>query len=395
MSDSSPGPQERELVATVERFVARDVAPAAARHERDGTYPDELVATMRTLGLFGLAVPEEYGGLALSLPAMARVFEALSKGWSTAAAFLNSHSTVAHAIARYGTAAQQALYLPRLATGELRGSMCLTEPQGGSDLQAIETRADATAAGEVRLTGTKIYVTNGARAGLLLVLAKTDRNAAKPSLGMGLFLVETRCEGVKVGGGYRKMGFHQVDTVEIVLDGAVVSRQQSLLGEVEGRGFPQLMESLEIGRIAIAASAVGIAAAALGAALRYARERKAFGKTIDQHQAIQLRLAEMATRLVAARELTLRAAAEKQSGARADMASAMAKLYASEAAVEITREAMRVFGGAGYIADYQVERLHREALLYLVGEGTNDINKLVIARRLLDGSEAALLDLPQ
>jgi alkylation response protein AidB-like acyl-CoA dehydrogenase len=320
------------------------------------------------------------------------VFEALAKGWSSAAAFINSHCTVAYALARHGTEAQKARYLPRLATGESRGSLCLTEPQGGSDLQAIATRADAVEDG-YRLAGNKVYVTNGARAGLLLVLAKTDRHAAKPSLGLSLFLVEMPRDGVRVGGGYQKMGFHQVDTVEIILEGAVVSKE-ALLGGEAGRGFAQLMESLEIGRIAIAASAVGVAAAALGASLRYAAERKAFGKTINQHQAVQLRLAEMATRLVAAREITLRAAEEKQTGGRADMVSAMAKLYASEAAVEITQDAIRVHGGAGYIADYQVERLHREALLYLVGEGTNDINKLVIARRLIDGSEAALLELP-
>ncbi len=224
------------------------------------------------------------------------------------------------------------------------------------------------------------------------MLAKTDRTAAKPSQGISLFLVEKPCEGVTVGGTYQKMGFHQVDTVEIRVERALVAKN-ALLGGVEGKGFGQLMESLELGRITIAASAVGVAAAALKAALNFAADRKAFGKTINQHQAIQLRLAEMATRLVAAREVTMRAATEKQSGARADMASAMAKLYASEAAAEITREAMRVLGGAGYIADYQVERLHREALLYLVGEGTNDINKLVIARRLLDGSEATLLGL--
>ncbi len=384
--------EERQIVETVERFVAKDVTPAAAKHEREGTYPDALVAQMKALGLFGVAVPETYGGLGLSMPAVAAVFETLAAGWSSLAACINGHSTLAYAIARHGTEAQKARYLPKLATGEHRGAICLTEPQAGSDLQAIETRADA-AEGGYRLTGNKIYVTNGARASLLLVLAKTDRTAAKPSQGISLFLVEKPRDDVTVGSTYQKMGFHQVDTVEIRIEGALVAKD-ALLGGVEGKGFSQLMESLEIGRITIAASAVGVAAAALKVALSFAADRKAFGKTINQHQAIQLRLAEMATRLVAARAITMRAAGEKQSGARADMASAMAKLYASEAAAEITREAMRVLGGAGYIADYQVERLHREALLYLVGEGTNDINKLVIARRLLDGSEAELLGLP-
>lgn len=392
MTPAGLSSEEHQIVEAVDRFVAKDVAPMVAKHERDGTYPDALVASMKTLGLFGVAVPEAYGGLGLSLPAVACVFERLCTGWSSLGAYINSHSTLAYAIASHGTDAQKARYLPKLATGEIRGAMCLTEPQAGSDLQAIETRADATDGG-YWLTGTKIYVTNGARANLLLVLAKTDRNASKPSQGISLFLVEKPREGVTVGGTYQKMGFPQVDTVEIGIEHAQVS-QEALLGGVEGKGFGQLMESLEVGRITIAASAVGVAATALKTALSFAADRKAFGKIIDQHQAIQLRLAEMATRLVAAREITMRAAVEKASGGRADMASAMAKLYASEAAAEITREAMRVLGGAGYIADYQVERLHREALLYLVGEGTNDINKLVIARRLLDGSEAQLLGLP-
>lgn len=384
--------EEREIVATVARFVAKDVAPVAARHEREGTYPDGLVATMRALGLFGIGVPETHGGLGLSVPALACVFEELAKGWTAVAAYVNSHSTVAHALARYGTPAQKSLWLPKLASGEARGSLLLTEPHAGSDLQAIATRAERIDGG-YRITGNKIYVTNGGRAGLLLVLAKTDRAAAKPSQGMSLFLVPKPHQGVTVTTTFQKMGFAQVDTVGIDLDGARLPAD-ALLGGVEGAGFAQLMEALEVGRITIAASAVGLAAAALGAAMRFAGERQTFGKPINQHQAIQLRLAEMATRLVAARQITMHAAEVKESGARADMVSAMAKLMASEACVEITQDSMRVHGGHGYIADYQVERLHREAMLYLVGEGTNDINKLVIARRMLDSNEASLLGLP-
>jgi alkylation response protein AidB-like acyl-CoA dehydrogenase len=383
--------EEQAIVETVARFVTRDVTPAVAKHERDGTYPDALVATMRSLGLFGVAVPEAYGGLGLSMPAVAAVFETLSQGWSSLAATINSHSTLAHALARYGSEAQKAHWLPKLATGEVRGSLCLTEPHAGSDLQAIETRAEPAGSGFV-LSGTKIYVTNGGRADLLLVLAKTSRTATKPSQSMSLLLVPKTTPGVAVGSTYRKMGFHQVDTVEIRLEQAKLGAN-AILGSHEGAGFAQLMESLEVGRIAIAASAVGVAAAALAAAMRFAAGRMAFGKPIDRHQAIELRLAEMATRLIAARQVTRLAAEAKQAGGRADMVSAMAKLYASEAAVEITRDAIRVHGGHGYITDYQVERLHREALLYLVGEGTNDINKLVIARRLRDGSESSLLGL--
>ena len=383
--------EEQAIVETVSRFVARDVAPVVAKHEREGSYPDELVAIMKSLGLFGVAVPESSGGLGLSMPAAAAVFETLSQGWSSLAAYINSHSTVAYAISRYGSETQKAHWLPKLATGDVRAAMCLTEPHAGSDLQAIETRAETTPGG-MTVSGSKIYVTNGGRADLLLVLAKTNRTAAKPSQSMSLLLVPKTTPGVAVGGAYKKMGFHQVDTVEITLD-KVRLGVDAILGEREGAGFAQLMEALEVGRIAIAASGVGVAAASLKAAMRFASERKAFGKPIDQHQAIELRLAEMATKLVAARQVTMLAAETKQAGGRADMVSSLAKLYASEAAAEITQDAIRVHGGHGYIADYQVERLHREALLYLVGEGTNDINKLVIARRLREGSETGLLGL--
>ncbi|MFO1173135.1 MAG: acyl-CoA dehydrogenase family protein [Hyphomicrobiaceae bacterium] len=383
--------EEQAIVDTVARFVTRDVAPAVAKHEREGTYPDALVAAMKELGLFGVAVPETYGGLGLSQPAAAAVFETLSQGWSSLAAYINSHSTVAYAISRYGSEAQKSQWLPKLATGEVRAAMCLTEPHAGSDLQAIETKAEP-AGGGLALSGNKIYVTNGGRADLLMVLAKTDRAAAKPSQSMSLLLVPKTAPGLAVGGTYRKMGFHLVDTVEIRFEQAKLGAD-AVLGDQIGKGFAQLMESLEVGRIAIAASAVGVAAASLKAAMQFASERKAFGKPIDQHQAIELRLAEMATKLLAARQVTLLAAETKQAGGRADMVSAMAKLYASEAAAEITQDAIRVHGGHGYIADYQVERLHREALLYLVGEGTNDINKLVIARRLREGRETSLLGL--
>lgn len=384
--------EERAIVDTVARFVARDVAPVVAKHERECTYPDDLVATMKSLGLFGAAVPEAYGGLGLSIPALVSVFETLSQGWSSLAAYINSHSTLCYALARNGNEVQRGRYLPKLATGELRGALCLTEPHAGSDLQSIETRVEAAPDGGYLLSGNKIYVTNGARADVLLVLARTNPAAARPSQGISLLLVPKALPGIEERGSYRKMGFHQVDTAEIAFD-KVRLGADAILGGGEGMGFAQLMEALEVGRITIAASAVGVAATSLSAAMRFASKRKAFGKTIDQHQAIQIRLAEMATKLVAARQMTRLAAETKEAGGRADMVSAMAKLYASEAAAEITQDAIRVHGGHGYIADYQVERLHREALLYLVGEGTNDINKLVIARRLREGSETGLLGL--
>lgn len=387
------GPEESAVVEAVRRFVAKDVRPQVARLEREGRYPDALVATMCELGLFGLAIGEEQGGLGLRLPVFAAVMEELAKGWTSLAAYVNSHSTVAYTIGRHGSADQRARYLPRMATGELRAALCLTEPGAGSDLQAIATIARPAGKG-FSLSGSKFFVTNGGRAGLLLVLAKTDPAAEPPRKGISLFLVEKTAKGLSQGSTFHKMAMGQVDTVEILLDGVDVPAS-ALLGGTPGRGLPQLFDGLEVGRIAIAASAVGLAADALNEARRYAAERKAFGVTIDRHQAVQLRLAEMATKLVAARLMTREAAMVKASGARADMISGMAKLFASEACREVTDGALRIHGGYGYVADYPVERLYREAPLYIVGEGTNDIQKLVIARRILEGLEAALLGLPQ
>ncbi len=387
------GPEESAVVEAVRRFVARDVRPQVARLEREGRYPEGLVAAMRELGLFGLAIAEEHGGLGLRLPVFAAIMEELAKGWTSLAAYVNSHSTVAYTIGRHGSADQRHRYLARMASGELRAALCLTEPGAGSDLQAIATTARPTGNG-FSLHGSKFFVTNGGRAGLLLVLAKTDPNATPAKNGISLFLVEKTAKGLSQGSTFHKMAMGLVDTVEILLEGVEVPAS-ALLGGTPGRGLPQLFDGLEVGRIAIAASAVGLAADALNEARRYAAGRKAFGVTIDQHQAVQLRLAEMATRLVAARLLTREAAIVKASGARADMISGMAKLFASEACRDIADGALRIHGGYGYVADSPVERLYREAPLYIVGEGTNDIQKLVIARRILEGQEAALLGLPQ
>ena len=386
-------PQEAAIVETVRRFVAKDVRPHVARLEREAGYPDAVVATMRELGLFGLAVAEERGGLALRLPVFAAVMEELAKGWTSLAAYVNSHSTVAYVIGKYGTDAQKAHCLPRMATGEVRGALCLTEPGAGSDLQSIATTARA-ADGHFIVRGSKFFVTNGARASLLLTLVRTDPEAKPTKNGISLLLIDKDLPGVKVAGTFHKMAYGHVDTVEILLDGAAVPIS-ALVGAAAGRGLQQLFDGLEVGRIAIAASAVGLAADALNEAKRYAGERKAFGVTIDQHQAVQLRLAEMATKLVAARLMTREAARVKASGARADMISGMAKLFASEACSEITADALRIHGGYGYIGEFAVERLYREAPLYIVGEGTNDIQKLVIARRILEGHEAAILGLPR
>jgi len=384
---------EAAIVEAVRRFVAKDVRPHVARLERGSAYPEALVAMMRELGLFGLAIAEEHGGLGLRLPVFAAVMEELAKGWTSLAAYVNSHSTVAYVIGRHGTAEQKARHLPRMTSGEARGALCLTEPGAGSDLQSIATVARAEGDRFV-VKGSKFFVTNGARAALLLALVKTDPAAQPAKNGISLLLIDKDAPGVKVAGTFDKMAYGHVDTVEILLDDARVPKA-ALVGGEAGRGLQQLFDGLEVGRIAIAASAVGLAADALNEARRYAGERKAFGVTIDQHQAVQLRLAEMATKLVAARLITREAAEVKAAGQRADMISGMAKLFASEACSEITADALRIHGGYGYVSGFAVERLYREAPLYIVGEGTNDIQKLVIARRILEGHEAAILGLPQ
>jgi alkylation response protein AidB-like acyl-CoA dehydrogenase len=384
---------ELAVLETVRRFVAKEVRPEVMRLEREGAYPEALLERMRGLGLFGLAIPEEQGGLGLRLPVFAAIMEELAKGWTSLAAYVNSHSTVAYVIGKHGTGAQRARYLPKMATGELRAALCLTEPGAGSDLQAIATTARPAGDG-FTLSGSKFFVTNGRRADLLLVLAKTDPAAQPAKRGISLLLVEKEIPGVKVAGTFHKMAYGQVDTVEILFQDALVP-SAALVGGEAGRGLQQLFDGLEVGRIAIAASAVGLAADALNEARRYAGERKAFGVTIDQHQAVQLRLAEMATRLVAARLITREAAQAKAEGNRADMISGMAKLFASETCSAIVDDALRIHGGYGYVADYPIERLYREAPLYIVGEGTNDIQKLVIARRILEGQDIDLLGLPQ
>jgi alkylation response protein AidB-like acyl-CoA dehydrogenase len=391
MSDEAFSSEENEIIATVGRFVAREVLPRVSQLERTREYPEKLVSHMRELGLYGLAVPSEFGGLGLRIPVFARVMEELSKGWTTLAAYVNSHSTVAYAIAKFGTEEQRRQYLPLLATGEQRGCLLLTEPHAGSDLKAIRTTAK-TAAGHYSVTGQKTYVTNGGRGTLLLTLVKHDGADSSGEPSISLLLLEKDTAGVAVTGVFHKMGFDLVDTVEIVLAGAVVPRDQ-LLGSAEGEGFGQLMDALELGRIAIAASAVGLATAALSEAVRFAANRESFGVTIDRHQAIQLRLAEMATQLVAARLVTAEAARIKELGGRADMISAIAKLFASETCEQIALASLRTHGGAGYIVDSPIERLFREAPLYLVGEGTSDIIKLVIARRMSRDAEARYLGL--
>lgn len=383
--------EENEIVRTVARFVKERVRPYVQDLEREGKYPRHLVDEMMELGLFGLAVPEGYGGLGARIPVLAAVMEVLSNGWTTLAAYLNSHGTVAYAIATHGTEDQKARYLPGLATGEHHGALCLTEPGCGSDLQAIKGSAKDIG-DHYDLTASKTYVTNGARATLLLTLVKHPAQAGETKPRISLLIVEKAFPNVTVTSTFEKTAFHLVDTVQIEMDGVAIPKLQ-LLGAIEGKGFAQLMDSLEIGRVSIAASAVGLAANALSEARRYASERVTFGVTIDQHQAIQMKLADMATKLVGARLMTTEAAAAKERGGRCDMITAMAKMYASDCALEIAHQAVVVHGGAGYIRESVVERLNREALLYTIGEGTNDINRIVISRRMKGEEEMQYLGL--
>lgn len=374
----------------VRRFVERDVKPRVREIEASKEFPQFLVDGMAELGLFGMAIPAEYGGIQVSTSTYAGIMEELSAGWTSLPSFLNAHSSLASIISRFGTPAQRDRYLPKLADGSMRGAVMLSEPGAGSDLQSIRTTAARQPDGSYRLSGTKVFITNGARASLFLTLVKTDPKASPRKDGISLIVMEKGAPGFSVARLFDKMAFQHVDTAELVLDNTPAAADQ-LVGGVEGRGFQQLMSVLETGRIAMAGTANGLARAALEASVRYANEREAFGVPIGQHQAVQALLANMATKLAASRTLTAEAARIKDQGGRADMISGMAKMFASESCMEITRDAMRVHGGYGYVGDFPVERMYREAPLYVLTEGTNEIQRGIIAKRLLAGDAAPFL----
>ncbi len=367
----------RELVETVRRFVAREVVPVASEMEHADTYPERIVAQMKDLGLFGIAIPNEYGGLGLDLLTYIGVVEELAYGWMSLSGIVNTHTIAAHLIVHHGTEAQKQRWLPRLATGEIRGCLSLSEPDAGSDTRNISCRA-ARDGEEYVITGTKMWVTNGERAGIVALAARTEE-------GISCFIVEKdpgeKFGGITVSRNIGKLGYKGIETVEMQYDGHRVPAD-AMLGD-SGRGLSYILGALEVGRINIAARAVGVARAAFDAALAYAQERRTMGKAIGEHQAIQLKLADMATKLEAARLLTKSAAERKQAGERADVEAGMAKLFASEAAFEIATDAMRIHGGVGYTTELPVERYYRDAPLMIIGEGTNEIQRLVIARGLL------------
>jgi alkylation response protein AidB-like acyl-CoA dehydrogenase len=369
-----------ELIATVRRFVKRDVIPVASELEHADEYPAALVATMRDLGLFGVTIDEEYGGLGLDLLTYIGIIEELAAGWMSLSGILNTHVMVANLISASGTDEQRVRWLPPLAAGDVRGALSLSEPDAGSDTAALTCRAERDG-DEYVITGTKMWVTNGVRAGLVALAARTDE-------GITCFLIDKepgdQFGGITASRNIGKLGYRGIETVEMVYDGHRVPTAAVLGGDAGlGRGRHFILAALEVGRINIAARAVGVARAAFEASIRYAQQRHTFGVPIAEHQAIQLKLADMATKLEAARLLTRNAAERRSAGERTDVEAGMAKLFASEAAFEIATDAMRIHGGMGYTTELPVERYYRDAPLMIIGEGTNEIQRLVIARGLL------------
>ena len=387
---SSSNDDEVMIREAVRRFVERDVKPNVQQIEAGDEFPQSLVDGMASLGLFGVVVPAEYGGSPVSLSTYAAIMEELSAGWTSLPSFLNSHCSVASIISQFGTDEQRKLYLPRLADGSMRGAVMLSEPGAGSDLQAIRTTATCQPDGSYLLSGTKVFITNGSRGSLFLALVKTDPKAEPRKEGISLVILEKDAPGFSVARLFKKMAFKHVDTAELVLQDTPAGANQ-IVGGIPGRGLQQLLNVLETGRIAMAATANGLSRAALEASLRYANEREAFGVPIGQHQAVQALLANMATKLAASRTLTAEAARIKEQGGRVDMISGMAKMFASDSCMEITGDAMKVHGGYGYVEDFPIERMYREAPLYVLTEGTNEIQRGIIARRLLKGDGTACL----
>jgi alkylation response protein AidB-like acyl-CoA dehydrogenase len=379
-------PDERDIVSVVHDWVDSSVRPVVRELEHANTYPGDLIEAMKQLGVYGLAVPQAYGGSGVSTACFALVTEELARGWMSLAGAMGGHSVVARLIVAFGSDAQKDRWLPQLASGTARAAMALTEPAGGSDLQAIRTRATRTgpgaAAGNYRVDGVKTWISNARAATVTAVLCKTDPEAVPPSRGISILLAEPG-PGFTVSRDLPKLGYKGVESCEIVFDGYECPRE-ALLGTEEGQGFGQMMGGLEFGRIQVAARAVGVARAALEDSLRYAQQRETFGQPIWRHQAVGHRLADMATRVDAARLLTLRAAAALDAGQRSDLEAGMAKLFASEACLEVAADAIKVHGGYGFSAEFDVERYYRDAPLMVVGEGTNDIQRNVIIRQLIE-----------
>jgi alkylation response protein AidB-like acyl-CoA dehydrogenase len=380
---------QQEILAAVREFVEKEIIPHAQALERADEYPSDIVAGMREMGLFGLTIPEEYGGLGESLLTYALVVEQIARGWMSVSGIINTHFIVAHLIKQHGTAAQRATFLPRMAAGDVRGSFSMSESDLGSDVAAIKTRAARADGGDgYVVNGAKMWLTNGASSNLIALLARTDEGAAKPHKNLTAFLVEKPVgfgqvlPGLTIPGKIDKMGYKGIDTTEALFDNFALPGD-SVLGGAPGRGFAQMMDGIEVGRVNVAARACGIATRAFELAIGYAQQRKTFGVPIADHQAIAFKLAEMATKVEAAHLMVVNAARLKDSGERNDVAAGMAKLLASEYCVEVTQDAFRIHGGYGYSTEYEIERLMREAPFLLIGEGTSEIQKTIISRGLL------------
>jgi alkylation response protein AidB-like acyl-CoA dehydrogenase len=382
--------EQREIKAMVRDFANREILPRAEEHDREDSYPAEIVAGMQEIGLFGAMIPEEYGGMGLDLFTYTLIVEELSRGWVSISGVINTHFIGAYLLLHFASEEQKGKYLPRMATGEMRAAFSLSEPESGSDVQSIKTHAKKEEGGWI-INGQKMWVTNGLESSLVFLLAKTNLDADPPYKGMSCFITEKEpavkknegpFQGLLVSDKIAKMGYKGVESTELIYDDYFCP-DDNLLGGAEGQGFSQMMNALEVGRINVAARGVGIAERALELALSYANERKTFARKIKDHQAISFRLAEMATDVAAARHLTYFAAKEKDRTGKANAAAGMAKLFASEAAHRVVEESFRIHGGYGYSKEYEIERLYRDVPLLLIGEGTSDIQKLLIARALL------------
>lgn len=378
---------QEEILSTVRTFVDKEIIPHAQALEHGDTYPADIVEGMKEMGLFGLTIPEEFGGLGESLLTYALVVEQIARGWMSVSGVINTHFIVAHMLKQHGTPDQQRKYLPRMATGEVRGSFSMSEPELGSDVAAIRTRATRDG-DDFIVNGQKMWLTNGGTSNLTAVLVKTDEGAEKAHQNLTAFLVEKPegygevAPGLTIPGKIDKMGYKGVDTTEMVFDGFRIPAEQ-VLGGTTGSGFRHMMDGVEVGRVNVAARACGIALRSFELAIEYAQQRKTFGKPIVEHQAIAFKLAEMATKVEAAHLMMVNAARLKDSGARNDVEAGMAKLIASEYCAEVTQEAFRIHGGYGYSKEYEIERLMREAPFLLIGEGTSEIQKTIISRGLL------------
>jgi alkylation response protein AidB-like acyl-CoA dehydrogenase len=383
--------EQKAITEMVRQFADNEIIPQAEEYDHEDKFPEPIVEQMKELGLFGVTIPEEYGGMGLDLTTYAMIVEELSRGWISISGVVNTHFIGSYLLMKFGTDEQKEKFLPKMATGEIRAAFSLSEPECGSDVQGIKSTAKKLDDGDYEINGQKMWVTNGLMSGLVFVLVKTDPKADPPYKGMTCFICEkepgaSENDGLTIPPKIKKMGYKGVESTELVYDGYRCPAENILGGEEAGvgQGFRQMMDALEVGRVNVAARGVGIAQRALELALVYSQQRKTFGKPIAAHQAIQFKLADMATKIEAARLVTIKAARMKDAGERSDLEAGMAKLLASETGKECVEEAFRIHGGYGYSKEYEIERLYRDAPLLLIGEGTSEIQRMVIGKKLLE-----------